>query len=69
MKFDGEDLEEGYNRNNNEMAHQNTRYQNYQISSRSTNIEQQNEERSTSLFSTFRNFLTDVGKAANQVLG
>ena len=51
------------------MEHQNTGYQNYQISSRSTNIEQQNEERSTSLFSTFRNFLTDVGKAANQVLG
>ena len=69
MKIDGEDLEDGYNQNNDKMAHQNTRYQNYQISSRSTNIEQQNEERSTSLFSTFQNFLTGVGKAANQVFG
>ena len=69
MKIDGEDLVDGYIQNNNKIAHPNTRYQNYQISSRSTSIEPQNEEKSISLFGTFRNFLTGVGKAANRVFG
>ena len=70
IRIEDMNLEEHSYSKNNLITKQTSQKRNYQIFPRTTNpTQQQNLETSSSLFNNFRNFLTGVGKAANQIFG